>query len=73
MINILLILQETNLNISTGQNMDEKHLDHISFSKMIAEVRSSVLQPLSSNINSSVRRKINDKNSSALVGGEICV
>lgn len=53
--------------------MDEKHLDHISFSKMIAEVRSSVLQPLSSNINSSVRRKINDKNSSALVGGEICV
>ncbi|KAL0267760.1 UNVERIFIED_CONTAM: hypothetical protein PYX00_009936 [Menopon gallinae] len=63
--------QETNLNISSAPNMDEKHMDHISFTKMIAEVRSSVLQPLSSNINSSVRRKINDKTSSALVGGEI--
>ncbi|KAK6631104.1 hypothetical protein RUM43_014200 [Polyplax serrata] len=61
--------QETKLNISSGPTMDDKHLDHISFSKMIAEVRSSVLQPLSSNISPSVRRKINEKNNSTLVGG----
>ncbi|EEB18678.1 Forkhead box protein P1, putative, partial [Pediculus humanus corporis] len=59
---------ESKLNISSGPNLDEKHLDHISFTKMIAEVRSSVLQPLSSNISPSVRRKLSEKNNSSLVG-----
>lgn len=57
------------VNISPGLVADEKPLDHMAFTKMMAEVRSSVLQPLSSNISPTVRRKISEKNSSALVGG----